>query len=112
PGIGQIFFADAVRVDERVTSIHAAAERAQELRYCLTFGFCEELSRCDGIVGDECARYLQTDEGGQAELTLLVFGVALMVKVVNPAHLVKRVEKTFERGGRLVDAHRAITFVK
>ena len=47
----------------------------------------------------------QTGARGQSQLSLLVFRVALAVKVVYPASVVERVEKTFKRGDRLPDAH-------
>jgi hypothetical protein len=71
----------------------------------LAFSLCEELSSGDWIVSDESAWDAQTGACCQTELSLFVFRVVLALKVVYPARVVQRVEKTFERGGRLTDAH-------
>src|SRR6185503_16029504 len=101
----QVFFADAARVDEGRRGIHADGDRAKELRYRLTFSFYEEVSSCGGIVGNESERDAQAGARGEPELSLLVLGGALALKVVDPACVVKRVEKTFKRRDRLCDAH-------
>ncbi len=102
---GQIFCADAVRVDEGLSCVHADCDRAQEFRYRLAFGLGEELSSCIGIVGNESARDAEAGARGQSELSLLVLGGALKLKIVDPACIVERVEKTFERRDRLAGAH-------
>ena len=104
-GAGQVFFADAARVDEGLSGVHADGERAEELRHRLAFSLCEELSSRGGVVGDESARDAQAGARGQSELSLLVLGGALALKVVDPARVVERVEKAFKRGGGLADAH-------
>src|SRR5215217_7684035 len=98
-GSGEILFANAVRVDERCIGIHADRERAEQLRYCFTFSFCEELSSCGGVVRDECAWNTQTRVRGEPELSLLVLGVALAIEIVYPENVLERVEKAFECGG-------------
>jgi hypothetical protein len=92
--------------------IHAYGERAEKLRDRLAFSFCKKLSSLRGVVGDEGARDAQTGARCQAELSMLIFGGPLALKVVDPVGVVERVEKSFKRGGRLSDAHRAITLVK
>jgi hypothetical protein len=111
-GTSQIFFADATRVEEVLTCVHALVERTEKLRYSFAFSLCEELSSCGWIVCDESTRYAQTCARSQPELSLFVLGVALVVQIVNPASIVERVEKTPERGCRLPDTHRAKTLVK
>ncbi len=102
---GQVFFTDAVRVHEVINGVHAYVERAEELRNCLAVSLSEELSSCGGVVGNESVRDAQPGARGEPELALFVFSVALALKIVYPASVVKRVEKTFERGDGLADAH-------
>jgi hypothetical protein len=109
---GQVFFANTVRVDERLSGVHADGKRAKELRYCLTISLCEKLSRCGGIVGNESARDAQAGARGESELALLVFRCALALKIVYPSCFMKGVEKSFERGRGFADAHRAIALVE
>jgi hypothetical protein len=56
-GTSQVFFVDAVRVDEGLGGIHADFDWTKELRYRFAFSLCEELSSCGGVVGDKRARY-------------------------------------------------------
>src|SRR6185503_18144384 len=95
-GACEVFFANAVRVNERLGGVHADGERAEQFRYRLAFSLSEELSRGGGVIGDEGARYTQTGACGEPELALFVLGVALAVDIVYPASLVERVEKTIE----------------
>src|SRR5262249_43913852 len=100
---GEVSFADAVRVDDGFSRVHAHFQRAKKLRYCLAFSLGEELSSCGGIVGDERARHAQTGARCESELSLFVLGIALTDKVVYPTSFVECVEKTFEHGGGLAD---------
>jgi hypothetical protein len=71
----------------------------------LAFSLCEELSSCNGVVGDESARDAQAGARSQSELSLLVFRVTLALEVVYPTRVVQPIKKTFKRGGGLADAH-------
>src|ERR1041384_3725385 len=83
-GAAEIFFADAVRVDEGLTGIHADLNRTKELRDGLAFSLREEPSSRGGIVGNERTRHAQTSARGEPKLSLLVLGVAFAGKVVYP----------------------------
>jgi hypothetical protein len=78
----------------------------------LAVRLCEELSSRGGIVGNESAWNAQAGTRSHSELSLFVFGGALALEIVDPACIVERIEKTFERGNRLSDAHRSIALVK
>src|SRR4051812_3621368 len=106
-GARKIFFPNAVRVNKRFDGVHADVDRAEEFRYRFAFSLCEELSSRSRVVGDKCARYAQTGALGETELALFVLSVALAVEIVYPMSVVKCVEKTFERGDGLADAHRS-----
>lgn len=106
-GVGEVFFAHHARVDEERGGVHADREWAQELSHHPASVLGEELPGRGGVVGDERARDAQAGTRGEAELPLLVLRRALSLGVVDPARAVQRVEKSFERGGGLPDAHLA-----
>ena len=63
---GEVFSADAVRLDEWLNSIHADSERAKKLRHRFTFSLCEELSSCGRVVGNESARNAEAGARGES----------------------------------------------
>ena len=56
-GAGDVFFANAVRVNKRLIVVHADGEWTQKLCYRLTFRFGEELSSCGRVIGYKSAWY-------------------------------------------------------